>query len=209
MARCTDDQLQLFFRRGREADRLKPALLIIDVLIDFLDPWPETDRASLIDAIRSLAHVFRDVGYPIIWVRQEFAPDLSDAFLEMRRRKIPITIKGTRGSRIVPELAPLPEEHHVVKKRYSAFFGTELDELLRTHAVDTLVIAGINTHACVRTTAIDAYQRDLNVIIPREAVGSYDRDHEAMSLRYMDGKIVSVVTLHALKSRIIDSKMRS
>jgi hypothetical protein len=92
---------------------LKPALPITDVLIDFLGPRPETDRAPPIDAIRS------------------------------------------------------------------------------------------------RATAIYAYQRDLNVIIPREAVGSYDRDHEAMSLRYMDGKIVSVVTLHALKSRIIDSKMRS
>jgi maleamate amidohydrolase len=209
MARCTGDQLQVFFLRVMEADRLKPVLLIIDVLIDFLDPWPKTDRALLIDAIRSLAHVFRDAGYPIIWVRQEFAPDLSDAFLEMRRRNMRITIKGTRGSRIVPELAPLPEDHHVVKKRYSAFFGTDLDELLRAHAVDTLVLAGINTHACVRATAIDAYQRDLKVIIPREAVGSYDRDHEAMSLRYMDGKIASVVALAALKSRIIDSKMQS
>jgi hypothetical protein len=77
MARCTDDQLQILFRRVREANRLKPALLIIDVLIDFLEPWPETDRGSLIDAIRSLAHVFRDAGYR---VRQEFAPDEANVF---------------------------------------------------------------------------------------------------------------------------------
>ena len=42
-------------------------------------------------------------------------------------------------------------------------------------------------------TAIDAYQRDLEVIIPREAVGSYDREHAAVSLRYMDGRIARVV----------------
>ncbi len=188
---------------------MKPVLLVIDVLVDFLDPWPGGDRAPLIDAIRSLTDVFRDAGHPIMWVRQEFAPDLSDAFLEMRRRKISITIKGTPGSKIVPELVPHPEDGHVVKKRYSAFFGTDLDERLRAISADTLVLAGINTHACVRMTAIDAYQRDLDVIIPREAVGSYDLDHQAISLRYMDGKIASVVALADLTSRIIDNRSRS
>ena len=77
------------------------------------------------------------------------------------------------------------------------------------NAIDTVVLAGINTHACVRTTAIDAYQRDLDVIIPREAVGSYDRNHEAMSLRYMDGKIASVVPVAAVVSRIRESNFRS
>ena len=53
----------------------------------------------------------------------------------------------------------------------------------------------MNTHACVRTTAIDAYQRDLEVIIVREAVGSYDKEHAAVSLRYLDGKIARVLPL--------------
>jgi nicotinamidase-related amidase len=95
--------------------------------------------------------------------------------------RIRITIKGARGCETIPELSLQPDEAQVIKKRYSAFFGTQLDRLLLAHAADTVVLAGINTHACVRTTAIDAYQRDLDVIIPREAVGSYDRDHEAMS----------------------------
>jgi isochorismate hydrolase len=62
-------------------------------------------------------------------------------------------------------------------------------------------VAGVNTHACVRMTAIDAYQRDLDVIIPKEAVGSYDRIHGDMSLRYMDGKIASIVSIAELASR--------
>jgi nicotinamidase-related amidase len=190
-------------------DLLKPVLLVIDVLVDYLDAWPEADRASLIDAIRSVIGVFRDAGHPIIWVRQEFSPDLSDAFLEMRRRNIRITIEGTPGSKIVPELLPHPEDGQVIKKRYSAFFGTDLDERLLAHAADTVVLAGINTHACVRATAIDAYQRDLDVIIPLEAVGSYDRDHAAMSLRYMDRRIASVVALHALKQSITESSLQS
>jgi nicotinamidase-related amidase len=70
---------------------LKPVLLIIDMLIDFLDPWPEADRTRLVDAVRSLVQEFRAARHPIIWVRQEFEPDLSDAFLEMRRKNTRIS----------------------------------------------------------------------------------------------------------------------
>jgi isochorismate hydrolase len=56
-------------------------------------------------------------------------------------------------------------------------------------------------------TAIDAYQRDLEVIIPREAVGSYDREHEAVSLRYMDGKIATVMPVAELVARIVGGAM--
>ena len=177
-------------------------LLIIDMLVDFLDRWPVAERVALVAAIHALIDAFRAAGHPVVWVRQEFAPDLSDAFLEMRRDNIRVTIKGTEGSRIIPELAPHADDLHVIKKRYSAFFGTPLDEIIRTRGVDTLVLAGVNTHACVRTTAIDAYQRDLAVIIPREAVGSYDREHAAVSLRYMDGKIAAVLPVADVAVRI-------
>lgn len=179
---------------------MKPVLLVIDMLVDFLGAWSEADRVTLVDGVSSLVQAFRTARRPVIWVRQEFEPDLSDAFLEMRRKNIRVAIKGARGCETIPELGVRPDEAQVIKKRYSAFFGTQLDHLLLAHAADTVVLAGINTHACVRTTAIDAYQRDLDVIIPREAVGSYDRDHEAVSLRYMDGKIASVMPLDTVIS---------
>jgi nicotinamidase-related amidase len=81
---------------------LKPVLLIIDVLIDYLDRWPQTDRAGLVGAIRSLVETFRATGLPVVWVRQEFEPNLSDAFLVMRRENISVTIRGTPGCRIIP-----------------------------------------------------------------------------------------------------------
>jgi isochorismate hydrolase len=62
-------------------------------------------------------------------------------------------------------------------------------------AASTLWCSPVSTRTPVRMTAINAYQRDLDVIIPREAVGSYDREHAAVSLRYMDGKIARVVPL--------------
>jgi maleamate amidohydrolase len=181
---------------------VKPMLLVIDMLLDFLDRWPVAERVTLVAAIHRLIDAFRAAGHPVVWVRQEFAPDLSDAFREMRRDNIRVTIKGTEGCRIIPELAPAADDLHVIKKRYSAFFGTELDALIRARGIDTLVLAGVNTHACVRMTAIDAYQRDLDVIIPREAVGSYDQEHAAVSLRYMDDKIASVVSVGQCLSRV-------
>ena len=181
---------------------MKPMLLIIDMLVDFLDRWPAAERATLVAAIGALTDGFRPAGHPIAWVRQEFAPDLSDAFLEMRRGDIRVTIAGTDGAKIIPELAPREDDLHVVKKRYSAFFGTPLDQMIRSRGVDTLVLAGVNTHACVRMTAIDAYQRDLAVIIAHEAVGSHDAEHAAVSLRYMDGKIASVVPVADAVARI-------
>jgi maleamate amidohydrolase len=120
----------------------------------------------------------------------------------MRRRNIKITIEGTEGANIIPELVPRSTEPHVIKKRYSAFFGTKLDGLIASLGIDTVVLTGVNTHACVRMTAIDAYQRDVDVIIAKEAVGSYDRRHEEMSLRYMNGKIASVVSITEIPSRL-------
>ena len=181
---------------------MQPMLLVIDMLADFLDRWPAAERAALVAAIRAVVDAVRAAAHPIVWVRQEFAPDLSDAFLEMRRDNIHITIAGTPGSRIIHELAPRADEPHVIKKRYSAFFGTPLDEIIRQRGVDILVLAGINTHACVRMAAIDAYQRDLAVLIPREAVGSRDREHAAVSLRYMDGKIAEVLPVADVVARV-------
>jgi nicotinamidase-related amidase len=122
-------------------------------------------------------------------VRQEFAPDLSDAFLEMRRKNLRTTIAGTDGCELLPELERRPQEKVIVKKRYSAFFGTDLDALLAAARPRTLVLAGINTHACVRTTAIDAYQRDYAILIASDGVSSYDAEHHEVTRRYLDGKI--------------------
>lgn len=169
-------------------------LIIIDMLHDFLDPWEVDRRSRLIEHTNGLAAEFRAAGCPVLWVRQEFEPDLRDAFLEMRDKQISITIKGTRGAQIHTDLAVQPGDAITVKKRYSAFFQTNLDAVLKEHGVSSLVLAGVNTHACIRMTAIDAYQRDMRVVLAADCIGSHDSEHAEMSLRYMEGKIASVRT---------------
>ena len=105
-------------------------LLIIDMLNDFLDMWPEAEAARLVQNTNRLVAAFRERGLPIIWVRQEFRADLSDAFLEMQDKSIAKTIENTPGAALHPELDWQAGDRVVVKKRYSAFFGTNLDALL-------------------------------------------------------------------------------
>ncbi len=172
----------------------KPVLIVIDMLNDFLDSWKVEPRWRLTTSINELVAIMRGLDLPIIWVRQEFEPDLSDAFPEMRSKGIRINIKGTPGSRIVPEFSPTRSDFIVIKKRYSAFYRTNLDDLLSQLQPDTLILAGVNTHACIRTAAIDAYQRDWPVILAADCVDSYDKEHHAISLKYMSGKSASVMT---------------
>ena len=99
-------------------------LLVIDMLNNLLGNWSIADRTSLVQGLQRLTETFRAAKKPIVWVRQEFERDLSDALQEIRRKKIRITITGTDGAKIIPELTPRSQDHHVIKKRYSAFFGT-------------------------------------------------------------------------------------
>lgn len=105
----------------------------------------------------------------------------------MRDQGIAITIAGTEGCQILPELDCQPTDPVIVKKRYSAFFGTNLEDLLTSIKPNCIVIAGVNTHACVRTAAIDAYQRDYRVVIAAECVASYDEEYHQVTLRYLSG----------------------
>jgi nicotinamidase-related amidase len=180
-------------------------LIVIDMLNDFLADWDPARRQTLTEAINELARTMRIRSHPIIWVRQEFEPDLRDAFPEMKAKGIHINIKGTPGCEIIPELALAASDTVIVKKRYSAFFGTEIDEILAELKPDAVILAGINTHACIRTTAIDAYQRDWPVVLALDCIDSYDREHHDISLRYMKDKLARVLTNREIESALAKS----
>jgi nicotinamidase-related amidase len=182
---------------------MKAAVLIIDVLQDFFKEGRLKDhRNQLATCINELVQVARDNGLPIIWVRQEFKDDLSDAFLAMKKSGHKITIAGTEGCQLLPEIHREKDDDEIVKKRYSAFYKTELDDLLARLKVDTLILVGVNTHACVRTTAVDAYQRDYEVILATDCIDSYDEEYHNVSLRYLTTTIAVSLRNEEIKSMI-------
>ena len=174
---------------------MKPAILIVDMLEDFFrDGRLKEHRDSLVLHINALTSFARQHSIPVIWVRQEFKSDLSDAFLAMRKHNYPITIEGTKGSKILGELQRTGSDYIIIKKRYSAFFKTTLDEVLQKIEADTLIIGGVNTHACIRMAAIDAYQRDYAVILASDCIDSYDEDNHRSSLQYLTKNMTSAMS---------------
>lgn len=82
-------------------------------------------------------------------------------------------LEGSPQTEILPELGPEPTDYVIrSKKRLSAFYGTDLEILLRIHRIETVILAGINTNTCVLCTAFDAFNRDLRVVVAEDAVAS-------------------------------------
>ncbi|MFQ8736013.1 MAG: cysteine hydrolase family protein [Bilophila wadsworthia] len=109
-------------------------------------------------------------------------------------------VPGTKGAEIVDELAPLPDETILRKLRFSAFFQTELDMILRRLKIDTLLIAGTQYPNCVRGTATDAMSHDYNTIVVTDACSAQTDEIAATNIRDMKNMGITCVTLAELPS---------
>jgi nicotinamidase-related amidase len=182
----------------------RAALLLIDMQRDFVEPdglfaglgIDLTMYARTRPRLAELLGAARRHGVLVIHVQNTALPDrLSDSPAQLRfnlrmheaaRRSGPplrYTVPGTRGHEFVPELAPLPGELVVRKYRSSAFWGTNLELVLRSNGIQTVVIGGCTTEGCVESTARDAMFSDHYVVIAEDCVGSDDkRQHDASML---------------------------
>jgi nicotinamidase-related amidase len=165
---------------------MKPVLLAIDLQEDFLRLFTLLKpRERFEESVRRLTSFFRDRGIPIIHLLTLHKKDRSTWTVQMKRDDFRICIEGTDGARELDAVGREAAEPVLYKTRWSAFYTTGLDRLLRERGYDTLVLAGFLTHACIRVTAIDAYQRDYAVIIARDCVDTYDAVHERVTLDYL------------------------
>lgn len=162
------------------------ALLIIDLQQEFFKEGRLKDhRQKLATNVNELVDIAHKNNIPVIWVRQEYKPNLSDAPLYNRRNNKPVTIIGTEGCQLLPELHKKAGDYEIIKKRFSAFFKTDLEKIIQQLHINSLIIAGVNTMTCIRTTAIDAYQRDYDVILALDCIDAYDIKQHKDSLKYL------------------------
>jgi len=184
------------------------ALAIIDMQKDFVLPggpaFVEGAAATLPVLMRLLA-LARRRGWPVFHVHRLHAADGSDAELTRRghfKDGKGICVRGSEGAAIVPELAPAPGEHLLVKRRFSAFFETDLDERLRALGVDTLVIGGTQYPNCVRGTAVDALARDLRPVVVTDACSAKSEAVAAANVEDMRNMGIACVPLGELEATL-------
>lgn len=187
----------------------RPVLLVIDMQKEYTDktnPWYFDMAASVSENIVPLLNAVRAKGIPVIYTYNGFRPDLSDAglmaekSLDIRNRLV--CIEGTPGVKIVDSIAPSSKDIVINKKRFSAFFGTDLLIYLRGLKADTIILTGCVTSGCIRMTAYDAFQYDYRVIIPPECVGDQTRGLHEHSLFIMDQVVADVIPVNQVIEEI-------
>lgn len=162
---------------------MKPALLLVDLQADYLAGVAGAGR--LVARVSALLEGFRARGLPVVHAWTTCGPGGEGAMPHWRAAGIVRCVAGTPGHAPPAALRPFPGEPAVHKRFYSAFEG-DLAEVLREEGCDTLVLAGVHLHACVRATALDAYARGLGVWIAEDAVASDDPLHAAATRRWLE-----------------------
>ncbi len=163
----------------------KEALLIMDMLNDFVLPGASLevpDTRKIIPVIRKEIDRARAMGNPVIYVCDAHAPDDK----EFRKFGWPAHgVKGTRGSEVIEELKPAPGDLVILKDTYTGFYGTRLDETLKSLGVDSIRLTGCVTHICILFTAMEGVMLDYQVTVVENGVaGLAKEDHDA-ALRIM------------------------
>ena len=156
---------------------MKPALLLVDLQNDFLEREGLSPRPSrIIERAAELLEGCRELGVPVMHVHTLVRPDGSDRIPHWKRRGTWICVEGTPGSLAPEPLRPLGGEPVCLKRFFSAFGCETLDGALRDAGIDSLIVAGLYLHGCVRSTVLDAYERGYEVWVAEDAVGSTEPD---------------------------------
>lgn len=204
----TDDPLDHWGKKNRQflerkgfgqsiEPGVRPAVLVIDLSRAFTDPTTPVgaDLEHVVSNTQRILAGARAIGAPIYFFVIGFMPDFSDAgVLVMKQPACKVLVLGSPGIEVDPRLAPRASEPVIIKKAPSAFFGTNLAAMLVSRGVDTLVVTGCSTSACVRYSAVDGFSYGYRVLIPRDAVGDRSSDaHEASlhDLQVKNGEVVS------------------
>ena len=164
------------------------ALIVIDMLKDFIQEGGALETGSagrdIIPFVKEKIQEFRESGYPIIYVCDNH--EIDDKEFQMFP---PHCVKDTEGSKIIPELEVLERDKIIKKRRYSAFYGTDLDLFLRDNQVEEIYLVGVCTNICVLYTAADARNISYKVNIYKDGVASFDEEAHKFALKELENTL--------------------
>ncbi len=174
----------------------KSALLVIDMQNFFLDPASPTFTCGgpvILPNIKSLIDIFREKSRPVIYTCHVHHPEKLDAGI-MEWWWNGMCIEDSEESKVYKSIAPLKGEKIVYKHRYSSFYNTDLETVLRVLKIEDVVITGIMTNMCCESTARDAYYRDYTVFFPADATGSINEEMHFASLLNLSFGFAKITT---------------
>ncbi|WP_330253240.1 hydrolase [Nocardia sp. NBC_00565] len=138
--------------------------------------------AAVVENSAALAHAFRAHGLPVVLVRVSFAADGADQLKGRNEFRRPGGNPPEGWDRIVDELTDHPEDIHVTKRNWGAFYGTDLDLQLRRRGITQIVLAGIATSIGVESTARAAHEHGYHVTLAADAMTDSDADAHRHSI---------------------------
>ena len=186
---------------------MSSALLVMDVQVGIVERYPE-GSAELLDAIGRAAEASRAAGIAVVYVRIAFRPNRPEiskrnrTFSALAKAGAPAMSDDDPATRIHPTVAPRPGDVVVLKKRVSAFAGSDLDIVLRSLDVDELVLTGIATSGVVLSTLRYAADQDYQLTILRDGCADGDPEVHRILMEKVFPRQAEVLTVGAWIQRL-------
>ena len=174
----------------------KSALIIVDMVRDFTDPeglvyYPENRK--ILKHIQKALEAARERKLLIVFLQHRNRRGKIDRKAAAMR---PNCMEGTFGIEIDPLLTVDEEKDYVIpKRRYSGFFGTDLDLVLRENGIENTIIVGTKTNCCIRATVTDAFYLDYTPYVIRECVATIDVVLYELHLKDIDKYLGHVIDM--------------
>lgn len=170
---------------------MKQAILVVDMLNEFVTGAISNERAlATIEPNAKLLDAARKAGVPVIFCNDSHVKDIDREFKLWGEH----AVAGTYGAEVIPELNVCESDYVMPKRRYSGFFQTDLNMLLRELGVDTLIITGLWIHLCVRQTVVDGFCHGYNVVIPKDATNAFTQEEYDYSIQFLVGACGAEIT---------------
>ena len=185
-------------------DNKNIALLIVDMINAFVEKGAVSEipkARDIIPNVRLLIDSCHKLSIPVVYANHAFRKDGLDAglmfdfFPELRAGDLN---DGSRGTEVYPDLTPTAQDIIVKKSRYSAFYNTDLDTILRKMKKDTIIISGTVTEVCCESTARDGFFRDYKVLFPSDANASASEFLHQASLQTIEKDFGEVLTTNEI-----------
>jgi ureidoacrylate peracid hydrolase len=190
-----------------EFDSSKAAFLAVDIQRAFCSDDGSVAREGRdIDRCKAAAARCLDIAaaahqsdMPVIWTRFVLRADYSDGGVFTRDlrpwvRESGALQAGTPDIELIPEAEVAPRDFVIDKKRYSSFYSTELEAILRSLGIECLLVGGVTTSMCVETSVRDAAQRDYKTFLVRDACADYWEDRHVASLAALEFGFARVIS---------------